>query len=145
MRILLDSNILIRLINVNDSEHVLVQQSVERLSLDGHELLMVPQGLYELWAVVTRPSGAPNGLNFTPGQAAGAVSELTATFLLLPDTPQVFERWFALVVEHQVSGRNSHDTRMAAACLADGLDAFLTLNTPDFKRFGLSVLHPATL
>ncbi len=42
----------------------------------------------------------------------------------------------------QVSGRNSHDTRIAAAGLAHGVTTLLTLNTPDSKRFGIHVLHP---
>ena len=102
MRILLDTNILIRLMNANDGEHTLVSRAVEELSGAGHEMFMVPQGLYELWSVVTRPTATANGLSFDSGQAAQAVAELRALFRLLPDTPPIFERWLALVSQHQV-------------------------------------------
>lgn len=143
MRVLADTNIVLRYVHEDAPQHGEVEAAIERMLGRTDELVLVPQVLYEFWAVVTRPHGASNGLSYTAEQAARAVKLLTGTFACLPDPPGLFSTWLDLVTTHQVSGRPTHDARLAAAVNVHKLDALLTLNADDFKRFGLNVFTPA--
>lgn len=142
MRILLDTNIIVRLVNGETPEHELVKETLGKLYANQDELFIVPQVLYEFWAVATRPTGAVNGLGYDVRQAEQELQRLQRLFTLLPDQPNIYPIWTGLVTAHQVLGRNSHDARIAAAGLAHGVTTLLTFNNPDFKRFGIQVLHP---
>jgi predicted nucleic acid-binding protein len=61
MRYLIDTNILLRLADNEDAKHPLVSAAVKALVSRGDEVVIAPQCIYELWAVVTRPRSA-NGL-----------------------------------------------------------------------------------
>ncbi|WP_133161838.1 type II toxin-antitoxin system VapC family toxin [Deinococcus koreensis] len=143
MRLLLDTNIPARLVNTGSPGHNEATDLIRTLSRSGHEMVVVPQCVYELWSVMTRPVGAPNGMGFSPERARSAVDDLSGWLTFLPDTPAIYDRWLELVSRFGVSGRPSHDARLAAAVLAHGLDGILTLNAPDFKRFSVNVLTPA--
>lgn len=140
MRVLLDTNIILRLANERTSEHLLVQQAVEVLVVTD-EPVLVPQCLYELWSTCTRPAQV-NGFGWDVVRTRLEVERLLVLFALLPDTPSVFSDWLELVTVHGVSGKQVHDARLAAATLAHGLDYLLTLNGDDFKRFGVRTVHP---
>jgi predicted nucleic acid-binding protein len=56
-------------------------------------------------------------------------------FDVLPETPALFVEWERLAVVAQVSGRQVHDTRLAAFATVHGITNILTLNATDFKRF----------
>ena len=144
MRILLDTSILSRLSNRRDPERPGVAAALQALTDQSHELCLVPQVLYEYWAVATRPADV-NGLNLSTVQVRQEVEDFQAAFALIPDSEGIFERWLGLVTTHQVAGRPTHDARLAAAMLVHGLDALLTRNAPDFKRFGITVLHPSEI
>ena len=64
------------------------------------------------------------------------------SFVLLPETPEVFSTWLELVTTQQVSGKQVHDARLAASLKAHGVETLLTLNGGDFRRFDISVVHP---
>lgn len=145
MRLLADTNIVLRYIQQDSEQHAEVEAAVDRLIGQANEIVLVPQVLYEFWSVVTRPLGAGNGLSYTTEQAANAVQVLTATFVCLPDPSNLFEVWLDLVTTHQVAGRPTHDARLAAAHQVHGLDGLLTLNASDFKRFNIQVLTPADI
>lgn len=144
MRILADTNIALRYIQKDSELHAETEQAVARLLLDGHQIVLVPQILYELWAVGTRPAKA-NGAGWTTAVAKNVVNVLLEQFELVEDVPGVFPHWLSLVGQHGVPGKPTHDARLAAAIQIHGLDAILTRNTDDFKRFGLNVIHPDDL
>jgi predicted nucleic acid-binding protein len=48
-------------------------------------------------------------------------------------------------VTHEASGKASHDARLVAAMKVHGITHVLTFNVDDFKRYEISVLHPAAL
>jgi predicted nucleic acid-binding protein len=53
--------------------------------------------------------------------------------------------WENLITACSVSGKSSHDARLAATMLANGVGRILTYNGSDFKRFpGITVLDPLT-
>jgi predicted nucleic acid-binding protein len=145
MNVLLDTNILGRMIEVRHAQHRIAHDAADALGRRGDAPCLVPQVLYELWAVATRPTAA-NGLGFTPNQAAAELARLQGIFPLLPDTPDIFPEWQRLVVVHQVSGKPAHDARLVAAMAVHGVTHILTFNTQDFARYpGIAALDPAAV
>jgi predicted nucleic acid-binding protein len=144
MKIFVDTNVLGRLLEVGHPQHLSAANAVATLRRQGDELSVVPQILYELWVVSTRPL-AVNGLGLTPNQAAAELARVQALFSLLPDTSAIFSEWQSLVVAHQVSGKNAHDTRLVAAMLVHGVTHLLTFNSVHFSRFPITVLDPAAV
>ena len=141
MRLLLDTNIILRLANEKTLEHLLVQQAVEHFIATA-EPVLVPQCLYEFWSTCTRPVRA-NGFGWETARTHLEVERLLQLFPLLPDPPELFSRWLELVTTYQVLGKQVHDARLAAATLAHNLDFLLTLNGDDFKRFDIKIAHPS--
>lgn len=139
MRVLADTNIVLRYIHQDFDRHAEVEAAVDRLVGQGTDLVMVPQVLFEYWVVATRPYGN-GGLSLTSEEASRGVRLLTQTFPCLPDPPTLLGTWLALVEQHQVLGRQGHDARLAAAIQVHGLGGLLTLNEADFKRYGIPLL-----
>ena len=145
MTFLLDANVLLRSAEPGHSQHAEATVAVRTLLRRGHELVIVPQNLYEFWAVATRPV-KDNGLGMTPAEAAAEPTTIQARFALLPDTPAVFPEWRRLVLAHGVSGKPTHDARLVAAMQVHGVDHLLTFNNKHFKRFPGVVVHtPVTV
>lgn len=67
--ILLDTNVLSRLTDSTHPQNCAASSAVHRLFVRSEELVIVPQNLFEFWAVATRPKGAPpagsNGLGMS--------------------------------------------------------------------------------
>src|SRR5690349_15514283 len=134
MNVLLDTNILGRMVEVGHAQHRLAADAVAAITARGDSPCLVPQVLYEFWVVATRPTTA-NGLGLPPSQAAIEVARLKALFPLLPDTPAVYPEWERLVTTYQVAGRSAHDARLVAAMAVHGLTHVLSFNTADFARY----------
>ena len=64
MRVLLDSNILLRLASASHPMHTEARDAVAALQRSGDTLQTVPQNFYEFWVVATRPVTA-NGLGMS--------------------------------------------------------------------------------
>ncbi|MEX2301635.1 MAG: PIN domain-containing protein [Bryobacterales bacterium] len=145
MTVLLDTNILLRLVEPKDPEYALVREAVKTLSARGETLCFASQNLVEFWNVCTRPS-AQNGLGLTPAQADERARLIESRFRLLPDNEGVHTEWRRLVLAHSVAGVQVHDARLIAVMVAHGLPQLLTLNDRDFARYtGISVVHPRDL
>lgn len=54
MRILLDTNILLRSVEPRHAHHQVSVEAIDLLRQRGHEMVVVPQVLYEFWSVSTR-------------------------------------------------------------------------------------------
>ena len=145
MRVLLDTNVLVRLADTDDPRHGDANRAVAALEAGGHELSLVPQVLYEFWTVATRAAGGQtNGLGMPVEEAEQNVRAFREAFPLLEDERGVYDAWFQFVVENRVRSRKSYDVRLAASCRALGLSHVLTFNGRDFKGFaGVGVLDPA--
>ena len=142
MTFVLDANILLRSAEPAHPQHATAEDAITALALRGHSLVIVPQNLYEFWAVATRPV-PDNGLGMTPAEAAAELTAIRLRFALLPDTPAVLPAWERLVVAHQVRGKPTHDARLAAALLVHGVADLLTFNAPHFRRFAPAVVAHA--
>lgn len=134
MRILTDTNLLLRLSEPAHTLHQTAVEATDRLRSWGHELVVVPQCMYEFWSVSTRTVAA-NGLGRTSLEAEAHVARLVRLFTLLRDERAVFEYWQQLVATYQVTGVKSHDTRIVAAMVRHELTHLLTFNDADFRKY----------
>jgi predicted nucleic acid-binding protein len=57
--ILLDTNLLTRMTRSHDQQSGVARAAIQILVGRGERLIVVPQNLYEFWAVATRSPGAP--------------------------------------------------------------------------------------
>jgi predicted nucleic acid-binding protein len=145
MRVLIDTNMLIRLLNPADAQHAVARQATNRLLLGGDELVLVSQTLYEFWVVATRPANQ-NGYGLSAAAATAELVSLHQQFTILDDTPQVRPEWERLVTTYGVVGKTGHDARFVAAMLVHGLTHILTFNVRHFARFpGITILEPAAV
>jgi predicted nucleic acid-binding protein len=65
MDVLLDTGVLLRLVNPADPQHVTVRNAVRILYQRGDSLVTTPQNIAEFWNVSTRPVQARGGLGRT--------------------------------------------------------------------------------
>lgn len=145
MRVLIDTNIFVRAAQLKHPLHDVALIAPEILRKQGHLTCIVPQVCYELWVVLTRPIGE-NGLGLTSTEAASELGKLNAPlFAFLDDNADVFAHWRDLVSAFKVTGKASHDTRLAAAMLAHDCPAILTFDVHGFNRYNVNVLDPRSL
>jgi predicted nucleic acid-binding protein len=88
MNYLVDTNILLRLVDTGHVMHKEALDAVKLLALQGHNLHIVPQNSYEIWVVCTRPKNV-NGLGKTAAEAMSELVNLKALFHWLDDTAAV--------------------------------------------------------
>ena len=148
MACLLDSGILLRLINADDEAHLIIRQAVDTLIAGRDELWITTQNIAELWNVATRPV-VNNGLALSPTQVAKLYDETIAPVCgILTEAeshPDVFRR---LLKQYNVVGKQVHDARLLASMLTWQIDSILTLNERNFRRYepeGISVLTPPSI
>lgn len=134
MSVLADTNVLLRSIEPRHLMQRIAADSVQLLGQQGESIVLVPQNIYELWAVATRPV-AQNGLGLSPTEAQAEVARFKSLFRVLEDSPTIFPTWEGLVVMYHVKGKNAHDARLIAAMMVHGIDCLLTFNKPDFARY----------
>jgi predicted nucleic acid-binding protein len=141
--VLIDTNTLLRTLQVQHPQYETVARALETLIARGRELHIVPQNLVELWVVATRPL-SQNGLGLSTPEAAAELARLKSMFPLLADTPAIYPVWESLVIQYRVSGKPAHDARLVAAMHVHGLTTILTFDRTGFARYaGIEVLHPA--
>ena len=123
--ILLDTNLLGRMTDSADPLCSVSRRTVHALLARKEQVIIVPQNLYEFWAVATRRSGAPpagqNGLGMTCEQARQWIQFFRRRFTLLDDRAELLGRWQELVTTHGIKGVRSHDARLAAAMQTYGI------------------------
>ena len=143
--ILVDANVLLRLIQIGHPHQRPVLETIALLHMRDHERLVTcPQVLYEMYAVCTRPIDAPSpGLGLTPAAAMVQVETAERQFDLEPDPPAAISRWKDLVVRYGVTGKSTHDARLAALMIEREISKLLTFNDGHFTRYAeIVVLNP---
>lgn len=142
---LVDTNILLRSLQTTHKDHGLATHALSTLLSQEQYLAIVPQIAAEFWNVCTRPQRV-NGLGLSRDEAENRLAAYERAFTLHRDVPEIYDLWRRLVVQYDVSGKQVHDTRLAAAMMVHGLSHILTFNTDDFKRYKtLTVVHPQTV
>ena len=147
--ILLDTNLLARISNSAHPHCAVARRAVTVLRGRGEQLVIVPQTLYEFWAVATRKAGTPpagqNGLGMTSDQASQWLRYFQRRFTLLPDRGELLVRWHDLVATLGITGLRSYDARLVAAMQSYGMTHLLTFNGGDFKRLPATVVDPISV
>jgi predicted nucleic acid-binding protein len=69
MLILVDSGILLRLVERNDPQHAAIRVAVRALRSSGDELVTAAQNAAEFWNVCTRPATAREGYSLSIADA----------------------------------------------------------------------------
>ena len=144
MQVLVDTNVLVRIIEPHHAHHAVAVESLRNLTVAGHILCLVPQVHYEFWVVATR-SIENNGLGMTSHEAALELEKLCGPlFRFLRDERAIYDPWHELVCKCDVRGKQSHDARLVAAMIRHGLKHVLAFNAQDFARFSeIAVIEPS--
>lgn len=142
---LADTNLLLRLADPALAQHLIATNALAQLFRQGDEVFLTPQNLIEFWAVATRPVEA-NGFGWSSERTTKEVTELQERFPLLPDSPEIFTCWLALVKQLPVHGQRVHDARLVAVLQAHVVEHLITFNSSDFNVFeSLSVIDLRSL
>src|SRR4051812_24611755 len=113
MRVLVDTNILLRSAQPSHTFYRPATQAVAKLLRDGVEVFFSSQNVAEFWNVATRPVRS-NGLGFSQLEVLREVRTFESLLTLLPDTPAIYPVWKRLVEEHSVQGVKVYDARLVA-------------------------------
>ena len=148
MRFLLDSGILLRLVDEHDLQQDLVETAVGTLGNRGDELYISSQNIAEFWNVATRPV-ANNGLGLPPATVAKLFDDtIEPSCAVLAELGTLQVEFRRLLTKYSVVGKQVHDARLVAMMLTWQIDNILTLNERNFLRFvpeGIAVVSPASL
>src|SRR5207249_9494314 len=146
MRVLLDSGILLRLVNRSDAEHATVRAALRLLRQRGESLVTAAQNMAEFWNVCTRPASARGGYGLPVAETQRRLRLLERLFVVLTEIPAAYPLWRNLVVAHAVQGVQAHDARLVALMQAHGIAHILTLNGADFARYpGVVAFEPTAV
>jgi predicted nucleic acid-binding protein len=140
-----DTNVLLRLIQVGHPQQKPALDSIALLRVRDHEQFAIcPQTLYEMYAVCTRAVDAPNpGLGLAPAAAMAQLEAAEEHFDLQLESPAHLFCWKELVVKYDVTGKSTHDARLVALMIEEDIKTLLTFNDAHFARYsGISVLNP---
>jgi len=146
MSYLVDTPLLMRMANRADVHYAVAETAVETLRQQGETLHIAPQNLIEFRNGATRPVEA-NGLGLSPSVVEAQAEAFEQKFLLLPETPDIYPAWKALVQAAGVVGKQVHDARLVAVCHVYGITHILTFNVRHFARLaafapGVTVVDP---
>jgi predicted nucleic acid-binding protein len=144
---LLDTGILLRLVDKQDRRHALVKAAVGMLGNRGESLVVATQNIAEFCNVSTRPV-ANNGLGVTPKVALDLLErEIEPICSALAEPAPVYGELKRLVATYSVIGKQVHDARLVAMMLVWQVENILTLNDRDFRRYepeGITIVTPAS-
>ena len=144
MVVVVDTGILLRLLEATDPHHGVIRRAFRALRGRGDVLVITAQNAAEFWNVCTRPSTARGGFGLSVADTDRRLRVIERLFHVLPDTPVAYLIWRGLLTSHGVQGVQVHDSRLVALMRAHGIGHILTLNGGDFARFpGITVLDPA--
>ena len=135
MRYLLDTGILLRLVNRQAAAHAEIRAAVRALKAGGNEVVTTFQNMSEFWNVCTRPIEARGGLGLSLEETRRRLRTIERIANVLHDSSEAYARWKELVVAHAVRGVQVHDAKLVALMGLSGITHILTLNPGDFARY----------
>jgi predicted nucleic acid-binding protein len=113
MRVLVDTNILLRSVQPNHPLCSQATHAVAKLIRQKDSVFFCAQNIAEFWNVATRPAER-NGLGLSPEEALQEVRNIEKSLTLLPDVPAIYSAWKQIVAAHQVKGVKVYDARLVA-------------------------------
>ncbi|MDZ4656767.1 MAG: PIN domain-containing protein [Bythopirellula sp.] len=148
MSYLLDTGVLLRLVNKEDAQHVNINQAVEILSRRRERLFVTNQNIAEFWNVATRPM-TENGWGLSVEIAASSIQTgIEPICTVLREHSNHYSHLKKLLESYSVVGKQVHDARLVASMLTWKIPSILTLNAKHFKRFepkGIVIATPETV
>jgi predicted nucleic acid-binding protein len=148
MAYLLDTGILLRLVDAKDPFHAVVRQAVQVLAAQQEELFITNQNVAEFWNVATRPVG-DNGLGLPVATVVDLLENIIEPICaVLIETDSFFAEFKRLGRKYEFRGKRAHDARLVAMMRCWNLDKIVTLNDKDFRRYepeGIVVVPPQSL
>jgi len=145
VRILVDTNVVLRAIQFDGPFCGPARTALKLLHRQNHELCLTPQNVKEFWNACTRPTDK-NGLGISVPGTDRHTRLLERHFTILPDSALTYTAWRQLVATYQVIGTKVHDAYLVAAMKAHGVTRILTFNTRDFDRYReIQAVDPRTL
>lgn len=135
---LVDTYILLRLVSKTDPDRPLTQSAILKLTTSGAKVAICPQNIVELRVVLTRPVEV-NGFGFDATAATSHIAQVLKTFLMLPESPNVFTAWKMIVEQYGTLGKQNHDARLLAAAQVAGCTSLMTFNDTHFKRYTATI------
>lgn len=148
MPYLLDTGILLRLVDKQDLRHATVNAAVGLLGNKGEVLFITTQNMAEFFNVATRPL-ASNGLALTPSDALDLLEhEIEPICSALAEPSSVYGELKRLIATYGVIGKQLHDARLVAMMVVWQIENILTLNERDFRRYhpeGITIVTPASI
>lgn len=138
-----------RLANTTDSSYFSAVQAMAELHRRRETIYVTPQNFIEFRNAATRPM-VLNGLGLSVAEVEGKAAGFESSFLLLPEMPDIYPAWKALVTAAGVIGKQVHDARLMAVCQVHAVTHLLTFNVGHFARLatyapGIVVVHPSTV
>lgn len=144
MRVLVDTNILLRSVQPNHPSYSRATLAVSRLMRRNDALFFCSQNIAEFWNVATRPAER-NGIGLSVEEVVGEIRNIENLIILLPDIPAVYATWKLIVEEQRVQGVKVYDARLVAFTKVYSIEGILTFNAADFSRYtNIAALHPAS-
>jgi predicted nucleic acid-binding protein len=134
MNLLADTSILVRLSDYTSAYRELCERAIQESLQYGVTLYLAVQVIIEYWAVSTRPLEA-NGLGRSVELTFADCMDYLRLMSLLPEPPDIAERWLRIVRQYAVQGKEVHDARLVAFAVAHRVTDILTLNPDDFRRY----------
>ncbi len=145
MRVLVDTNILLRSAQLNHPFCAQATLSVSKLIRQNDGVFFCSQNIAEFWNVATRPVGL-NGLGLSNDEVFQEVSSIESFLTLLPDISAIYTAWKETVRDYEVQGVKVYDARLVATMKVYAVESILTFNTVDFKRYSdITTLHPSSV
>jgi predicted nucleic acid-binding protein len=145
MRILVDTNILLRSVQPNHPLCSQATHAVSKLIRQKDVVFFCSQNIAEFWNVATRPAER-NGLGWSPEVVLQEVGNIEKSLTLLPDIPAIYSAWKRIVKDHKVQGVKVYDARLVAIMSVYTVESLLTFNSADFERFSnIRAIHPSSL
>ena len=110
MRVLVDTNILLRSAQPNHPLCTQAAQAVSKLIRQKDGVFFCSQNIAEFWNVATRPADQ-NGLGLSHEEALQEVASIEKLLTLLPDIPAIYAAWKEIVSDHRVQGETTANRR----------------------------------
>src|SRR5258708_39186305 len=128
MRILVDTNILLRAIQRDSLFCVPARNAIKRFHRLDSELCLTPQNVKEFWNACTRPTDK-NGLGMSVAGAERHTKLLEKFFTVLPDSSAAYGIWRQLLPKYEVIGTKVHDAYLVATMKSHAIHRITTFNT----------------
>ncbi len=145
MACLLDTGILLRLVNNQDPLHSQVNHALEVLRTNKEDLFTTTQNVAEFWNVATRPL-VNNGLGRSVAEALDLLERMIEPVCAqLVEHEDTYTQLKSLGRKYGFGGKQVHDARLMAMMICWKVDTIFTLNVRHFQNYRAEGIRVVTL